>query len=343
MKQNQRAQGIFVSKDGQKTTRRAKRGRSALAALLACVVALLAPLAAEAQVASTPRELERVGVKEHLDGPLPLGTPLRDHTGAPVTLGEIFDGKRPVVLQFAYHTCGVVCSMITNNLAAGLKGVPWTIGEEFDVVTISIDPNESLERTAAKRASILHEYGRPVPGAEAGAGWHFLVGDERSIAAVADAAGFEYQYDERQKQWGHPSVVMIVKPDGSMARYLYGLEFPPNDLRLGLLEASKGRSISTIEQLILYCYHYDPLGGKYVLVAMRVMRVGGAAVAVVLFGVLGMFWSRELRKKRRAGASDEDPARGEGKRALADESPTSIDLAKAQAGVEPTAVSVRGG
>src|SRR5688572_29711866 len=207
-----------------------------------------------------PKELEHVGVTEHLDGQLPLATPFRDHTGKDVELGKYFDGKRPVVLQFAYHSCPVVCSMITNNLAAGLKGVPWTIGKEFDVITISIDPNETLEKTAAKRSGILAEYGRVdfsrytlpaptgdpkviagidpnapdqrdggvalLPGAPPApvefkhdipadkAAWHFLVGDARSIAAVVNAAGFEYQYDERQKQWGHPSVVMVVKPNG---------------------------------------------------------------------------------------------------------------------------------
>lgn len=268
-----------------------------LVAMFALVLALLLPRAAGAQIASMPRELEHVGVTEHLDGQLPLETPLRDHTGKPVTLGTYFDGKRPVVLQFAYHTCSVVCGMITNNLAAGLRGVPWTIGKEFDVLTISIDPNESLEKTTAKRTSILAEYGRE-PTKQSG-GWHFLSGDQAAIDAVTRAVGFEYEYDERQKQWAHPSVVFVVKPNGRLARYLYGLEFPSADLRLGLLEASEGRHITTVEQLILYCYHYDPQGGKYVLVARRVMQVGGGAVAAVLIGFLGFFWTKELTKKHR--------------------------------------------
>ena len=270
---------------------------SAAARILAGVVSLavlLLALPGHAQIAQMPREIAHVGVNEHLDGPLPLETAFRDHTGKPTTLGALFDRKRPMVLQFAYHTCPVVCSMITNNLAAGLRDVPWTIGKEYDVVTISIDPNESLEKTAAKRAGILAEYGRGVTE-----GWHFLVGDAASIAAVTAAAGFEYQYDERQKQWGHPSVVFVAKPNGHMARYLYGLEFPGADLRLGLLEASEGRHISTVEKLILYCYHYDPQGGKYVIVAMRVMQVGAGAVAFLLLGFLGLLWSRELKRGRR--------------------------------------------
>lgn len=261
---------------------------------------------ANAQIAGMPRELAHVGVNEHLDGPLPLDTQFRDHTGKTVHLRDYYDGKRPVVLTFAYHSCPVLCGMVLNNTAAGLRGIGWTVGKEFDVITISIDPNESLEKSAAKRAQILTEYG--APRGHDGNGWHFLVGDKAAIAAVASAAGFEYQYDEDQKQWGHPSVVMITKPDGRMARYLYGLEFPSPDLKLGLLEASEGRSISTIEQIILYCYHYDPQGGKYVLVARRVMQVGGGAVAIVLFGFLGLFWGRELRKGKKPTQPSDSPA-----------------------------------
>ncbi len=275
-----------------------RRGRSAVVASLVALVGLVLvvslPRVAHAQVAGMPPELAHVGVNEHLDGPLPLDTKFRDHTGKPVTLRDFYDGKRPVVLTFAYHSCPVLCSMVLNATAQGLRGIGWSVGEQFDVVTISIDPEESLEKTAAKRASILAEYG--ASRGHDGKGWHFLVGDKASIAAVAAAAGFEYQYDADQKQWGHPSVLMITKPDGHMARYLYGLEFPSNDLKLGLLEATEGRSISTVEQIILFCYHYDPQGGKYVLVAQRVMQVGGGAIGLLLFGFLALFWGRELKK-----------------------------------------------
>jgi protein SCO1 len=270
-----------------------------LAAAL-CVLAVLVGVSpAGAQIAGTPPELQHVGVTEHLEGMLPLDTPFRDHTGKAVTLRDYVDGERPIILTFAYHTCPVLCGMVLNNLAQGLRFVDWTAGDQFEIVTISIDPDETREATNAKRTSILHEYGK-IPVDSQGR-WHFLTGDEASIAAVAGAAGFEYQYDERQQQWGHPSVVMVVKPDGRMARYLYGLEFSPNDLRLGLFEASEGRSITTIEQIILYCYHYDPQGGKYVLVARRVMQVGGGIVALILFGVLGLFWAREWKKARHGG------------------------------------------
>jgi protein SCO1/2 len=271
------------------------------AAFFAVVCALIAvPSPARAQIAGMPPELAHVGVKEQLDGQLPLDTTFTDQAGKVVTLGSYWDGKRPVVLTFAYHSCPVLCSMVLNNAVAGLKRIGWTMGKEYDVVTISIDPNESMEKTNEKRTRLIHEYGASRGHeAEADRGWHFLKGDEKSIARVAAAAGFEYQYDEDQKNWGHPSVVMITTPSGKMARYLYGLEFEPNDLKLGLLEASEGRAITTVEQIILYCYHYDPKGGKYVLVARRVMQVGGGAVALVLFSVLGVFWARELRRGKK--------------------------------------------
>lgn len=255
---------------------------------------------ARAQIAVMPPELERVGVTEHLDEPLPLDAMLRDHTGKPVRLGDVFDGKKPVVLTFAYHTCPVVCSMIANNLARSLRDVGWSLGDQFTALTISINPNETLEDTAKKRASVLAEYGRLSPAeADASRAWSFLIGDEATIQRVADAAGFKFEYDEERKEWAHASLVMILKPDGRMARYLYGFEAAPADLKLGLFEASEGRSISTIEQIILYCYHYDPKGGRYVLVAQRVMQVGGGAVALVLLSVLGTFWARELRKSKK--------------------------------------------
>lgn len=304
--------------------------KSVIAGALVALITVLRGLAgneAHAQIAAMPPELAHVGVSEHLEGQLPLDARFRDHTGKPVKLGDYFDGKRPVVLTFAYHSCPVLCSMVLNATSTGLRGIGWTVGKEFDVVTISIDPEESLEKTVAKRTSILNEYdaaksptGDGAARGHDGRGWHFLTGDAKAIADVAAAAGFEYQYDERQKQWGHPSVVMLVKPDGRMARYLYGLEFAPADLRLGLLEASEGRSISTIEQIILYCYHYDPQGGKYVLVARRVMQLGGGAVAIVLFGMLALFWRRELKRSVGGdGHSDGDSMKAKESEGRADE------------------------
>jgi protein SCO1/2 len=252
--------------------------------------------------AGTPPELENVGVDEHLDGQLPLDAQFRDHTGKPVKLGDFFDQKRPVVFVFAYHTCPVVCSLILEDTMKTLKDVPWTLGKEYEMVVISIHPRESLEKTAAKRAGLLASYGRP----EAEQGLHLLVGDQANIDRATKAVGYNYRYDAELDQFAHPSVVMIAKPNGQIARYLYGLEFPPNDVRLGLFEAAEGRSITTVEQIILYCYHYDPKGGKYVLVASRVMQVGGGMTALVLASVLSMFWIRERRKGGLIAKEEED-------------------------------------
>ena len=276
-----------------------------LAAVVCVVLGVSAPSrTASAQIAAMPKEMEEVKVQEHLDGQLPLDTVFTTHEGKTVRLGDLFDGKRPVVLHFAYHTCPVVCGMITTNIAIGLQQIPWVLGNQYTAITISIDPNESVDTMAKKRQSILAQYGK------GGDGWTFLKGDQKSIDAVAQAVGFGYQYDERQKQWAHPSLATVVKPNGRMARYLYGFEFAPPDLRLALLEASEGRHISTVEQIILYCYHYDPQGGKYVIVAQRVMQVGAAGVAAIIVSILGLFWSRELVKhrNRKKGEADSDSA-----------------------------------
>jgi protein SCO1/2 len=245
-----------------------------------------------AQPAVMPAELEAVDVSERLDKKLPMEAVFRDHTGKKVRLGDFYDGKRPVALTLAYHGCKVVCSMVLGAKVEALKGQPWTLGQEFRAVTISIDPRDTPESAAKKRKQMLALYGKSAEG------WDFLVGDEANIQKVAEATGFKYRYDERTDQYGHPAVLMLTKPNGEMARYLYGLEFPQNDVRLGLLEASQGRSISTIEKAILYCYMYDPIGAKYVLVARNVMRLGGVITVLVLGLFLLVMWRREARQKR---------------------------------------------
>ncbi len=275
-------------------------GRAPSFAPLALCALLSLPLAApaaRAQVAITPAELEGVDVQERLDRPLPKDAVFRDHTGKLVRLGDYFDGKRPVVLTLAYASCKTVCSMVLGAELTTLKEQDWTLGQEYRAVTISIDPRETPAIAAKKRRQMLALYGR------AERDWDFLVGDEANIKRVADAVGYRYRYDERQDQYAHPAVLMIAKPSGALARYLYGLEFDPKDVRLGLLEAARGRSISTVEKMILYCYMYDPIGAKYVVVAKNVMRLGGVITVVLLGGFLLIMWGRELRRGRRKPAS----------------------------------------
>ncbi|HEY6878383.1 MAG TPA: SCO family protein, partial [Polyangiales bacterium] len=256
-----------------------------------------------AQVSVMPAELEGVDVKEQLDKPLPKDAVFRDHEGKTVRLGDYFDGKKPVVLTLAYANCKVVCSMVLGAEVEALKQQEWLLGKEYRALTISIDPNDTPAIAAKKRNQMLALYGRE------GKQWDFLVGDPKNIERVAKAVGYQYKYDARQDQFAHPAVLMITKPTGELARYLYGLSFEPQDVRLGLLEASQGRSISTIEKMILYCYMYDPIGAKYVLVAKNVMRLGGAITVIVLGAFLALMWRRELRKKRaREAAPDQELA-----------------------------------
>ncbi|MDP9002623.1 MAG: SCO family protein [Myxococcota bacterium] len=271
-------------------------------ALMACLVLLSADARAQAwrderegMPNTTPDELQGVDVIEHLGQPLPRDATFRDSDGKPVKLGDYFDGKRPTVLVFAYHTCPMLCSLVLDAAVKSLNDVPWTVGNQFDFVSVSIDPKDTPESATRKRAQVVATYGRANGNVH---GWNFLVGDEENIRRVTDAIGFKYRYDARQKQYAHPAAIYVVTPDGRIGRYLYGIQYDPGDVRLGLLEATEGRSITTTERLLLFCYHYDPQGKHYALVAMNVMRVGGAVAVAVIGGFLSVMWARERRRRR---------------------------------------------
>jgi protein SCO1/2 len=203
---------------------------------------------------------------------------------------------------FAYHTCPTICSLIQTSVAVAMKGVDWTAGQEYQAITISIDPKDGVEQAAQKRRELVAQYGRTVDDH----GWAFLTGDEATIHEVTKYAGWHYYYDERQKQYAHPSALVLLKPNGRVARYLYGLDFSPRDLRLGLLEASEYKSISTLDRVVLYCYQFDGHQRRYTLVATRVMQLGGVITALLLGGILTRFWLRERRRPKHGG-SDSAP------------------------------------
>jgi protein SCO1/2 len=251
-----------------------------------------APAVAGAQVNVQPRELEAVTVRERLGARVPFDAQFTDHTGRSVTLGAYFSRGRPVVLNLVYHRCPMLCGMVLNAVIRALKQTVWTVGEQYDVVTVSIDPRDTVETAAAKRARVLEAYGRP--GAERG--WHFLLGAERESRRVADAVGFAYRFDARTDQYAHPAVTMLLTPDGRVARYLYGIDYAPTDIRVGLLEASEGRQVTTVERLIMYCYHYDPQGRRYALVARNVMKLGGLLTMTALVGFFLVMRARERRR-----------------------------------------------
>ncbi len=233
--------------------------------------------------------IDQIDVEEQLDQQLPLDLPFTDHTGRSVTLRDYFDGERPVMLTFAYHSCPSLCSLVLDATEQGASAVQWTAGQEYQMVTISIDPRDTPERAAEKRAEMMEKYGRD------NAEWAFLVGEDEAIEAITDAAGYRYFYNAAQEQYAHPAAVMFTTPDGKMARYLYGLRLEANDVRFALLEASEGRSVSTTERILLYCYAYDPNANGYALVAVNVMKLGGGLTVLLLGGFLFFMWRRERR------------------------------------------------
>jgi protein SCO1/2 len=259
-----------------------------------------------AGAAGPPPGLFDVGVDEHLDAQVPLDVQLLDSTGKAVRFGDYVDGKRPVVLVLAYHTCKTLCSFVQNAVLEAAKNIQWSIGVEYDVITLSIDSNDTVKVAAAKKASMVAAYHRP----EAAKGWHYLVGSNENTKRIADAVGWKFHRDI-DGNIAHPAAVMLLKPNGKVARYLYGIEFSSNDLRLGLLEASEGKSISTAERILLYCYHYDPGNRKYALLATHIMTLGGALTLLLVAFFIGGFWIRERRKSKKAKAKDSDAQPGD--------------------------------
>ncbi len=265
--------------------------------LLVCAaVVWLAAAVSEAQLADqVPEVLEEVGVTEHLDAKLPLELEFRDENGNWVELGSFFDGQRPVILTLNYYRCPMLCGLMLNGVADGLREMSWTPGVEFEIVTISINPLETPELAMAKKQNYLRLVERPA----AAGGWHFMTGREPEIERLAETLGFSYTYDPVSGEYAHAAAIFICTPDGRVARYLYGIEYPAKRLKLALLEAAEGTIGSTLDQLILYCYHYDPSSRRYSPVAMNIMRLGGGATALILGISLGVFWLREWRRKKK--------------------------------------------
>ena len=244
---------------------------------------------------SLPKPLREIGFDQNLGQSLPLDAKFVDETGQPVTLGDYF-GKKPVVLAFVYYECPMLCTQVLNSLISTMTVLSLEPGKDFEIVTISIDSREKPSLAATKKANYLQRFKRP--GAETG--WHFLTGQESEIQRATRAAGFRYVWDDNLKQFAHPTGVMVVTPQGQMARYLFGVEYGPRDLRLALVEASEGKVGSPVDQVLLYCYHYDPETGKYGFVIMRVVRLAGAATVLLL----GAFIVVMIRSDKRRGPAD---------------------------------------
>lgn len=240
-----------------------------------------------------PEVLDEVGIKQKLGEQLPLDTEFKDENGNTVKLGEYFTKGKPVILALVYYECPMLCNEILNGLTGSLKGISFDAGKEFEVVAISFDARENEKPNLArnKKEGYLTRYGRP--GSENG--WHFLTGTQSSIDAVTKAAGFGYKYDEKTNQFAHGGGVMMTTPDGKMSRYYYGISYEPRQLKFGIMDSAQDKVGNPVEQLLLYCYHYDPSSGKYGLSILRIIRFGGVLTMLGIAGMLFYFWRRNKR------------------------------------------------
>jgi protein SCO1/2 len=254
---------------------------------LLLVALLVSPLSVQAQSAAT-NPFAAVGLDQRLNEQLPLDLSFHDETGKPVQLRDYF-GEKPVVLALVYYQCPMLCTLVLNGLLRSLRALSFTAGTEFTVVTVSFDPRETPTLAATKKATYLHEYARS--GAEAG--WHFLTGEEPAIRRLTQAVGFRYVYDAKTDQYAHASGILVLTPQGRIARYFYGVEYAPRDLRLGLVEASANKIGSPVDQLLLLCYHYDPAAGKYGVLITNVLRLAGVATVLGLGTFMLVMFRRE--------------------------------------------------
>lgn len=241
-----------------------------------------------------PSALQTVGIDQKLGDQLPLDTEFKDENGNMVKLGTYFSKGRPVILALVYYECPMLCNQVLNGLTGSLKGMSFDAGKDYEVVAISFDARENNKPDLAKnkKANYVERYGRT--GSEDG--WHFLTGSQDSIDMVTKAAGFNYKWDERSNQFAHAGGIMVVTPEGKMSRYLYGIDYPPKDLKFSIMDASASKVGSPTDRLLLYCYHYDPATGKYGLAVLNVMRLGGIVTLLCMGAMAFVFWRRNKKK-----------------------------------------------
>lgn len=243
--------------------------------------------------ADRPTPLANVNIRQKLNSQIPLGLVFKDETGREVKLGQYFDGKRPVILALVYYECPMLCTQILNGMVRAARVLPFTAGKDYEVVVISFDARETPKEAAEKKAVYVKAYGRP----ETAPAWHFLTGSLASIKSVAEAVGFYYQWDVHTAMYAHASAIYVATPDGRMSKYFMGIEYSPKDLRLGLVDASEGRIGTMVDQVLLFCYHFDPQSAKYTPFALGLLRVAGAATVFTMGGFVVIMLRRESRQK----------------------------------------------
>jgi protein SCO1 len=253
-----------------------------------------------AQQATMPSILSKVGIAQNLNAQISPDLLFRDETGRSVRIGDFF-GQKPIVLSLVYFDCPALCTEVLNGELRTMKAISLDLGKDFDAVTISFEPKDSPALAKAKRDVYAGQYGRP----GAAAHWHFLTGEQQSIDALTNVAGFQYAYDSSIRQYAHAAAIIVLTPDGRIDRYFYGVIYPARDVRLGLVEASEGKIGTLTDHAMLYCYQYDPMTGKYGVVVMNVLRAAGGLTVLILGIFMTMMFLRE--RKRPSGVS---PAAG---------------------------------
>ncbi len=247
---------------------------------------------ATAQLArETPKELEGIGIIEHPNAQLPTDARFKTEDGEDIALGDLIDGTKPVLLTLIYFECPMLCSLVVNGAVDAMKRMKYVPGKEFTMITISFNPLETPTLAKLKKQAYIKDYGRP----EAASGWMFLTGTEENIKRVTEAVGFGYKWNEKMQEYAHSAAIFVVTPDGRLSRYLYGVLYDPNTLRLSLLEASEGKIGTPLDKIIMYCFHYDEREGKYTPRAVGIMRAGGFITLLILAGIFcGVFFKRRL-------------------------------------------------
>jgi len=241
-----------------------------------------------------PPYLQNVGIEQHLNAQVPPDLTFVDDAGRTVKLGDYF-GKKPLILNLVYYNCTMLCGEALSGLTGAMKMVKFNVGDEFEVVTVSFNPQETPEIAAAKKQDYLKRYGRP----GAASGWHFLTGPAESINALTQAVGFQYQYDPKSNQYAHATAIMVLTPQGRISRYFYGVDYPPKDLRMGLVEASQGKIGNAVDAVLLYCYHYDPATGKYGAIISNILKLGAGLTILLLGGLLFVLFRMDKAAARR--------------------------------------------
>jgi protein SCO1/2 len=258
--------------------------RHQLSKVLGLGLLIIGALSAEP---SLPPQLDGIGIQEKLGNPVDLDLMFTNERGYQVPLRSFFHKDKPVILNLVYYACPMLCNLVLNGQTQVLREVPWTPGEEFEIVTVSIDPSEMFDLAVRKKQMYLESYGKPATG------WHFLTDYKGNVKKLAQQVGFNYRWDEKTQQFAHAAAIMFLSPEGKVSRYLYGIRFKTRDVRLALTEASESKLGVTVDKILLFCFHYDPAARSYVLFARNLMRGGGVLTVFILGAILFRLWRSE--------------------------------------------------